>query len=316
MQTLEWEQRRHLAEIGELWGKLGPLLQARHQFTGGVAWKEIKGYTYLTRYRTDPVTHAKKFEYLGQRKPETERLYSDFLQQRAALDAEIEPLERRMEVAARVSKALRLGRMPTSGADALRAIWRAGLNEHLVVIDGINVCAYELQAGVFDYEWPIPADDIQLMSLAPDMDEVIDDLRRALLSADRGYRFDKKTSSFASSDGYLINVLSKRAVEERFTMHGGGNLEREAVDWSISLPPWTRMVIGVNGRPASASVLDPRAFLVLACCVSETNSAFVEQAEAVARMIPPAEMEPIPEQFAELSPILLEAFGDMGSPRM
>jgi hypothetical protein len=114
----------------------------------------------------------------------------------------------------------------------------------------------------------------------------------------------------------LINVLSKRAVEDRFTVHGGGNLEREAVDWSLSLPPQTRMVIGVNGRPASAPVLDPRAFLILACCVSGTNSAFVEQAEAVVRMMPPAGMEPIPEQFADLSPILQEVFGDVRSPRM
>ena len=316
--TLEWEQRRHLDELGELWGRLAPLLQARHRFAGGVSWKEVKGYTYLTRYRTDPVTHVKKFDYLGNRNAETERTYADFLSERAEVDAKIEPLERRMEMSGRVAKALRLGRLPTPGADALRAIWRAGLNENFVVTDGANVAAYELQAGVFDNEWPVHAEELHLMSLAPQLDDDdIDDLRRALVSVDRSYRYSKQLSAFVSSaDEYIVHVDAKRDMEDVFTARGGA-LVREAVDWSLALPSLTLMAIGFNGRPTSASFLDPRAFLVLGCCAADPNSTMRQQAEAVARIIPPDEMPgPIPWEFAELSPILQDAIGNAGVPRM
>ena len=111
LQALEWEQRRHLDEMRDLWRTLGPLLQQRHQFAGGMTWKTVKGYEYLARFQTDRITGSKKFEYLGRRKPETEAVYVRFLQDRESLDGRIQSLQRRMEVAARVAKALRLGRM-------------------------------------------------------------------------------------------------------------------------------------------------------------------------------------------------------------
>ena len=127
----------------------------------------MKGYEYLARFQTDPITHSKKFEYLGKRKPETERIYADFQRERANLDGQIDALQRRMDVAARVGKALRIGRMPTQAADALRTIWRAGLDKDVVVVGSLNIYAYELLTGLLAPREAAPGEDLDLMSLVP-----------------------------------------------------------------------------------------------------------------------------------------------------
>ena len=214
---LEWEQRRHLDEVRDLWRTLGPLLQKRHQFAGGVTWKQVKGYEYLARFQTDPITHSKKFEYLGKRKLETERIYADFQRERANLDGQIDALQRRMDVAARVGKALRIGRMPTQAADALRTIWRAGLDKDVVVVGSLNIYAYEMLTGLLVPREAAPGEDLDLMLLVPRSDEAADDLKRVLVMADRSYRFNSQSSEFIASDGFRISLKGKDEIEDELT---------------------------------------------------------------------------------------------------
>jgi hypothetical protein len=317
---LEWEQRRHLDEVRDLWRTLGPLLQKRHQFAGGVTWKQVKGYEYLARFQTDPVTHSKKFEYLGKRKPETECIYADFQRERANLDGQIEALQRRMDVAARIGKALRIGRMPTQAADALRTIWRAGLDKDVVVVGGLNIYAYELLTGLLVPREATPGEDLALMSLVPRSDEAVDDLKRALVTADRSYRFNNQSSEFIASDGFRISLKARGEVEESLTGADGEEIEREAVAWALEAPAVSGMVLGRDGQPAAASFLDPRAFLVLTTCAVRIGLMHGSQAEArieaVVEMVAQEWPEPFPEQFVELSPALEEAFGGPRAPGM
>ncbi len=315
---LEWEQRRHLDEVRDLWRTLGPLLQKRHQFAGGVTWKQVKGYEYLARFQTDPITHSKKFEYLGQRKPETELIYADFQRERANLDGQIDALQRRMDVAARVAKALRIGRMPTQAADALRAIWRAGLDKDVIVVGSSNIYAYEILTGLLVPREAAPSEDLDLISLVPRSDEVVDDLKRALLAADRSYRFSNQSSEFIAGDGYRINLKGRGEVEDGLT--GGDEIAQEAVAWALAAPAVSGMALGRDGQPTAASFLDPRAFLILTACAVRLDAAGSSQAEprieAVAEMVASEWPEPFPERFVELSPLLEEAFGGLGSPRI
>ena len=317
---LEWEQRRHLDEVRDLWRTLGPLLQQRHQFAGGVTWKQVKGYEYLARFQTDPITHTKKFEYLGKRKPETERIYADFQRERADLDGQITALQRRMDVAARVTKALRLGRMPTQAADALRAIWRAGLDNDVVVVGSSNIYAYELLTGLLAPREAAPAEDLDLMSLVPRSDEAADDLKRALVTADRSYRFNSRSSEFIASDGFRISLKARSEVDESLTADAGDEIDREAVAWALEAPAVSGMVLGRDGQPTAASFLDPRAFLVLTACTVRMERMRGPRAEprieAVAEMVAQEWPEPFPERFIELSPALEEAFGGPRAPSM
>ncbi len=314
---LEWEQRRHLDEVRDLWRTLGPLLQKRHRLAGGVTWKQVKGYQYLARFQTDAITHAKKFAYLGKRKPETERIYADFQRERTNLDGQIEAMQRRMDVAARVAKALRIGRMPTQAADALRAVWRAGLDKDVIVVGSSNVYAYEILTGLLVPREAAPAEDLDLMSLVPRSDEAADDLKRALVTADRSYRFNNQSSEFIASDGYRISLKSKGEIEDGLRASGGDELDREAVDWALEVPSVTAIVLGRDGQPAAGSFLDPRAFLVLTACAVRMGIMRSSQAEprieAVAQMVDREWPKPFPEQFVELSPILQEVFGDQSS---
>ena len=317
---LEWEQRRHLDEVRDLWRTLGPLLQKRHQFAGGMTWKQVKGYEYLARFQTDPITHSKKFDYLGKRKPETERIYADFQRERTYLDGQIDALQRRMDVAARVTKALRIGRTPTQAADALRAVWRAGLDKDVTVVGSSNIYAYEILTGLLVQREAAPDEDLDLMSLVPRSDEAADDLKRALLTADRSYRFNSQSSEFIASDGYRISLKGRSEVEDDLTGAGGDEIARQAVAWALEAPAISGMVLGRDGQPTAASFLDPRAFLVLTACSIRTDARHSSQAEprieAVAEMVARDWPEPFPEQFVELSPILQEVFGGHHSPRI
>jgi hypothetical protein len=317
---LEWEQRRHLDEVRDLWRTLGPLLQKRHQFAGGVTWKQVKGYEYLARFQTDPITHSKKFEYLGKRKSETERIYADFQRERANLDGQIEALQRRMDVAARVAKALRIGRMPTQAADVLRAIWRAGLDKDVIVVGNSNIYAYEILTGLLVPREAAPGEDLDLMSLVPRSDEAADDLKRALVTADRSYRFNNQSSEFIASDGFRISLKDRAEVEDGLTGAGGDEIDREAVAWALEAPAVSGIALGRDGQPTAASFLDPRAFLVLTACAVRMGVVRASQTEprieAVAQMVDREWPEPFPEQFVELSPILRDVFGDHRSPRI
>jgi hypothetical protein len=318
--SLEWEQRRHFDEVRDLWRTFGPLLQTRHQFAGGVTWKQVKGYEYLARFRTDPITHAKKFEYLGKRKPETEQIYAEFQQHRSDLDGQIAALQRRMDVAARVSKALRIGRMPTQAADALRAIWRAGLDKDVVVVGSSNIYAYELLTGLLVPREAAPSEDLHLMSIVPRSEEAADDLKRALVTADRSYRFSSPSSEFIANDGFRISLVARHKLVDSFFGAHHEAIDREAVTWSIEAPTVSEITLGRDGQPTTATFLDPRAFLVLTACSVrmkrshglQTKAHIAAVAEMVAREWP----EPFPEQFIELSPVLEEAFGGMRSPAM
>ncbi len=313
---LEWEQRRHLDEVRDLWRTLGPLLQQRYQFAGGVTWKQVKGHEYLARFQTDPVTHAKKFEYLGKRKPETERVYADFQRERSDLDGQIGGLQRRTDVAARVTKALRLGRMPTQAADALRAIWRAGLDTDVVVVGSSNIYAYEILTGLLVPREAAPAEDLDLMSLVPSSEEAADDLKRALVTADRSYRFNSQLSEFIAGDGFRISLKAPGELQNALVGAAGDETDREAVAWAMRVPPISTMVLGRDGQPTGASFLDPRAFLVLTACGVRVGFMRAPQAEvrieAVAEMVAREWSEPFPERFVELSPALEAVFGGRG----
>lgn len=321
LQPLEWEQRRHLSEVQDLWRTLGPLVQDRHQFTGGLTWKKVRDDAeYLARFRTDPLTHTKKFTYLGRRSPETEKTYNAFQRERSDLDGKIEALQRRMNVAARVTKALRLGRMPTQAVDALRSLWRFGLDKHVVVIGSANVYAYELENGLLVPREALPAEDLDLMMLPDFREEMFEDLEGALLSADRSCRFNKPSAEFIGRDGYRIGARFRHYVKEHFGNMADGEAEHEAQDWAFSLPTISAMVLGRDGQPTTGTFLDPRAFLLFSCFSMRAGRLAASQAEprieAVASMLREAATEPVPEQFVDLFPILQETLGGMSSPRM
>jgi hypothetical protein len=320
LQTIGWEQRRHLDEMRDLWRTLGPLLQQRHQFAGGVTWKTVKGYEYLARFQSDRITGSKKFEYLGRRKPETEAVYTRFLQERESLDGRIESLQRRMEIAARVAKALRLGRMPTQAADALRAIWNAGLDRDVLVAGSANLYAYELETGLFAPREAAPEEDLELLSLMPVSEEVTDDLKRALLASDRSYRFSSQSEEFIAKDGYRIRLRERSGFLHRLEDALPRDVEAEALRWAVDLPPVSTVILGRDGRPAQASFVDPRAYLVLTSC--SIRAALTSESREEPRLRAAAEMiqrewpDPFPDEFVGLSPILEEAFGAPQSPRI
>jgi hypothetical protein len=158
------------------------------------------------------------------------------------------------------------------------------------------------------------------MSLVPRSEEAVDDLKRALVGADRSYRFNSRSSEFIASDGFRISLKAPGEVRDALTGPGGEEIDREAVAWALEAPTVSGMALGRDGQPTGASFLDPRAFLVLTACAVRMGFTHAPQAEArieaVAEMVAREWSEPFPEQFVELSPVLEEAFGGLRPPAM
>ena len=122
-------------------------------------------------------------------------------------------------------------------------------------------------------------------------------LKRALVTADR------PIASTASRRVHRERRLPHQPQrqerdEDELSASGAAEIEPEAVAWA-----WRSGGLGIagaRGRPAAASFLDPRAFLVPTCSAVHTGAVHSSQAEprieAVAQMVDREWPEPFPEQ--------------------
>ena len=113
------EQRRQLIDVRqtfEVWRSAQQ--QFRSSYKGTLRWKKSKGrdYLYRTVYRGD----AEISRSLGPRSPYTEKLKDDYVTARTRLRQRVRSVETRLKGMARVNRALRLNRVPTTEARNLK----------------------------------------------------------------------------------------------------------------------------------------------------------------------------------------------------
>ena len=71
---------------------------------------------------------------IGPRSKETERIYNDFVKNKAELDERRNSLKVALHEGERMNKALKAGRVPSMVIGVLQAIEQAGLGEHFNVV--------------------------------------------------------------------------------------------------------------------------------------------------------------------------------------
>lgn len=266
------EQRRQLVDAQQAFRAWR---EASHEFRHGypplykgfratMRWKQVRGKEYL--YRGE--------KSLGLRSPETERIKTDYSDQRTKLRARLTRLERRLDEMRPVNRALGLGRVPDIAARVLRKLDIEDLlGSHLFVAGTHALFAYEARTGVLfsgdltattdiDFLWDVRQRFTFLMQNINERGVI-----GLLQQVDETF---KKTRSYRAenSDPYLVEVIRPQRKDEVFKPDpkitaADGDLEpaaMEGLEWLLSAPKFEEIAIGEDGRPLLISCIDPRVF--------------------------------------------------------
>jgi len=252
-------------------------------YRGSMYWKQIKGREYLYREYSDRTGKS-----LGARSPETEKIIEDFKFGKAAAEAKFKELNDAMATQARLNVALRVGRTPNVVVGILEEIRKAGLQGHFMVIGTNALYAYETHVGV-RFTGDVTA--------TTDMDLLWDSRKRITLIVDGDDHFNqngligvlkKYDASFelqedqkftaANAQGYMIDLIKRRPQsfyddneQQQMIPHPDDFWATKIrnMDWLLSSPKFTQVVVATNGSMAEMVTVDPRAFACYKVWLSE-----------------------------------------------
>jgi len=265
-------QRRVLIDTIQLYDAFMDTYQKSRSYAGGMHWKKSKGREYLFKTR-DRYGYGKS---LGLRSLETEKTLKEFQQAKRDLKNRIALLKERLKEQARFCKAAMIQRVPRVVAKILRLLDQKNLLGKNVIVVGTNALyAYEASAGIF-FDSPIMATrDMDILwdirpklTLAADNKTESTGLLGILKKSDRSFELSGSQPFVAvNRDGYMVDLIKAepRKIVTKEQRRMGGPEDLEAVEirnlqWLLSSPKFSQVVIGDDGHPAAMVVPDPRAF--------------------------------------------------------
>ena len=266
------EQRRIFIDAAQLHESYMDAFQKARSYRGGMHWKKAKGKEYLFR-SLDRFGHGKS---LGPRSSETEGIYESFHENKRRLKEKLGSLKMKLAEHARLCKAIRIARVPAVATAILRLMEQRKLLGHGLQVIGTNaIYAYEASAGVFfereitatrdlDVLWDVSS-RLRLYA-SEDMDSagLVDILKKA----DRSFDLVSESSFRAvNKTGYMVGLVKPEpksvATKEKRRIGGPNDLAVDQIrnlQWLVSSPKFSRIVIGEDGFPAKIVSPDPRSF--------------------------------------------------------
>lgn len=281
MKEMTDNQRRVFIDAVQLFDAYRAAFQKNRAYRGGMHWKKSKGREYLFRTR-DRNGYGQS---LGPRSPETEKMLSDFQRSKIAAKDRLDGLKERLAEQARFCRAALIQRVPRVVTAILRVLDNHRMLGKNVMVVGTNALyAYEAAAGVL-LDRPILA--------TGDMDILWDVRTKLTLTENGGIReagllgvLKKVDRSFeplragdfraVNRDGFQVDLIKpepKRIqIKESRRMGSDRDLaaaEIQNLQWLISAPKFSKIIIGDDGYPAPMTVPDPRAFALHKLWISQ-----------------------------------------------
>jgi hypothetical protein len=265
-------QRRVFIDTVQLYQAFMDTFQKSRSYTGGMHWKKSKGREYLFKTR-DRYGYGKS---LGVRSVKTEKILDDFRQAKKDLKERMAVSKERLKEQARFCKAAMIQRVPRIVTNILRLLDQQNLLGKNIIVVGTNALyAYEASAGIF-FDSPIMAtrDMDILWDIRPKLTLAADDkaepggLLSILRKSDRSFELSGSHPFQAvNRDGYMVDLIKaepkRLLIKERRRMGGPGDLEAvelRNLQWLLSSPKFSQVVIGDDGYLSAMTVPDPRAF--------------------------------------------------------
>jgi hypothetical protein len=241
-----------------------------HSFGGSMRWLNRLGTDYL---------HVKKGrteKSLGPKGPETEKIYSSFIEGRIQSKNRTENLMKQLEQMSPVNKALGLARVPKLTAKILRVLDAAELLGTRLVVVGTNAMwAYEAKAGIqfnadvvatldADMLWD-PRAGIKIVSLEANTPGILGLLKKVDHSFELRGTGDYKA---VNNSGFSVDLI--RPEDKQFFRDKHKHVTKNTDDiaaapifglqWLLNAPKFDARAIGEDGYSVRVATIDPRAF--------------------------------------------------------
>ena len=328
------EQRRQLIDVKQafdVWRSAQR--QFANSYKGTLRWKKSKDHEYL--YRTVYRGTLEISKSLGRRSPRTEKIKEDYTNSRTRLRQRLTKLQTRLKGMARINRALRLNRVPSTEARILSVLDREGLLGKQIFVVGTNALfAYELMAGILFPGDLLATKDMDLLwDHRPRLSLVVTDVEThgvlgILREVDSSFKPAAQRSFRAENDqGYLVDLIRPQEADLRLNAPEKiGQSEEDlyavgiqGLQWLVNAPKVEETVIGSDGMPILMSCIDPRAFALHKLWVSRRSDRSpaqrprdVAQAAAIAALVSAylslsfesRDLSALPKELRELSPEL------------
>ncbi len=300
------DQRRHLIDTEQVWQAWDGARRRVSGHNGTLGWKSVSGREYLVR--VDGPAARRKARSLGPRSPDTERILHDFTMGKQRAREAFAGTSVRLREMARMSRALRLARVPLPAAKIVRVLHRRGALGRNVTVAGTNaIYAYEAAAGVFVGTDMLATGDLDILldsrrklGLRGDEDSPV--LMDMLRDADRSFsKVGAQGFRAVNADGYQVDLIKPTPHDVVFskeadTLGPGDDLRAAHIPnmrWVANAPKFEAMAIGADGLPVPLVCPDPRAFALYKLWMGSMDATRdpvkrvrdVQQAHAVAAII-------------------------------
>jgi len=258
----------------------GAVIEAK-KYAARIGWQtSISGAKYLVSVLTRNGLRQKKS--LGPESPDTQRIYARYIEEQGKAKARLKDMERAYEVRVRLNRALRLGDSPPIVVRVLNELERANLTKKLIVIGTNALFAYASAARVrpdnvisstldLDLLWDSRS---KIKIASPDPEGLLGLIKRADSSfakvPSQGY-------TISNRDGYQIDLIKRNEgfddPEEPYQPWVNEadfwDVKTKNMDWLLSAPRFSRVVIATNGTMATMNTVDPRAFVLFKYWLSD-----------------------------------------------
>lgn len=260
----------------QAWKALLVAVRRALNYRGSMFFKKTGQVDYLCRKY-----NALQTKSLGARTPENERILEEFKKGKLAAESNLKGMQEVVSRHKRVNVALRVGRTPNTVISLLEEVRKAGLQDHLLVIGTNALYAYETHAGVRLNKDITATTDVDLLwdsrksiTLLSDGDEHFNwsKLIGIIKKADSSFELQPGEKYRAvNSSGYMVDLI-KRRPKSFFDDKEPGQLIKNVddfwtakivnMDWLLSAPRFSQVVVGLNGKMAEMLTIDPRAFVL------------------------------------------------------
>jgi len=274
-------QRRVFIDTIQLYEAFSVSFNKMRSYKGGMHWKKSKGREYLFRSR-DRFGYGKS---LGPRTSETEKILAQFQQGKQREKERLSALKNQLKEQSRFCKAALIQRAPRVVSSILRLLDQQNILGRNVMVIGTNAMyAYEASAGVFYDISTMATRDMDILCdirtkliLAVDKDMDNTGLLGIIRKADRSFELISPDGFRAvNRDGFMVDLIKSEPkqlpIEETRQMGGPDDLKATEIrnlQWLISSPKFSQVIIGEDGYPAPLVAPDPLAFALHKLWLSE-----------------------------------------------
>lgn len=264
---------RQVIDATTIWTEYLKALASARPYLGGMYWKKEGLYEYLVK-----TAARNKQERMGARSAQSEKIYDEFHEHKAAKESRLAALTAALMETQRQNKALKAGRTPEIVVALLNAVREAGLEEHFIVVGTHALYAYEAAAGVRIVPGALATKDVDLLWDARKRLQFVLDLGRdagsmlaVLKRVDPSFRrkSDKGQNESAVNDkGFEVDFI-RRETEEgdphpfRFSADEEDLWPVRAQRASLltQAPVFVHPVISATGKLATMRTVDPQTFV-------------------------------------------------------